>query len=54
MAVGGMHVSVRCGFVSVDCYYHASLNYAVMPTRAGKRDDGEAGGGEPRHYLLHL
>ena len=44
MAVGDMHVSVNCEFVSISCYYHASLNYAVLITRASRRDKGEVGG----------
>ena len=53
MAVGDMHVSVKCEFVSVDCYYHASLNYAVMLTRASRRDEGEAGGSVDTTYSTY-
>ena len=54
MAVGDMHVLVKCEFVSVDCYYHASLTMlsCLLVQLGGARERGLVG--EPRHYLLHL
>ena len=54
MAVGNMHVFVKCEFVSVDCYYTLHLTMLSYLVQVGGTRERRRWGGEPRYYLLHL